>query len=142
MVCERSDGNIVSDSYCNGSSKPATSESCYTITYSWNIGSWGSCVNGGQTRTVDCMNNFGQIVSSYYCSETKPTTYRTCQSYTYSWLTGSWGSCINGTKTRTVSCERSDETIVANSYCDSTTKPSSSASCTTYSWYRGNPDTC
>jgi hypothetical protein len=35
VVCERSDGNIVSNSYCNSGTRPDTNQSCTSMTYSW-----------------------------------------------------------------------------------------------------------
>jgi hypothetical protein len=127
---------------------PTTSQSCnmhacHTDTYSWKTGNWGTCVNNIQDRTVLCERDDGVIVANSNCnSGTKPSTSQSCNSMTYSWVSGSWGTCTNGTQTRTVVCKNSNNVTVANSYCNSGTKPSTSQSCTSYSWYRGNPNTC
>jgi thrombospondin motif-containing protein 9 len=142
VLCERDDGVLVSSFYCDSGTRPASSESCVSMTYSWSIGNWGTCNSNQQTRSVVCQNNLGQTVSDGYCAITKPATVQSCTSYTYSWTTGNWGTCSGGQQTRSVSCQRSDGAMVLNSYCNSGTQPTTVQSCTAYSWYRGNPNTC
>lgn len=49
--------------------------------YSWDIGDWGSCSNGLQTRNVNCVSSSGAFVSDSYCSAVaKPQTQRSCTS--------------------------------------------------------------
>ena len=49
-------------------------------TYSWDVGSWGSCINNVQQRTVVCKNDQnGQTVSDSLCaSQVKPASSRLC----------------------------------------------------------------
>jgi hypothetical protein len=46
--------------------------------YSWSTGSWGQCINGTKTRTVQCVNQNGNVVADSNCSGTKPNTSESC----------------------------------------------------------------
>ncbi|MEI6711889.1 MAG: thrombospondin type-1 domain-containing protein, partial [bacterium] len=68
VTCQNnSTGAIVGNSYCSGTSQPSTTQSCISYTYSWITGTWGSCINGTQTRSVACQRNDGYIASDSYC---------------------------------------------------------------------------
>lgn len=54
---------------------------------------------------------------------------------------GNWGTCNNGNQTRSATCKRNDGTVVSQSYC-TISKPSTNQNCATYTWYRGNANTC
>ena len=65
---------------CSASSPPAT-------TYSWSVGSYGTCNvtcgvsacgYGTKTRTVVCKDNSGATVSDSFCSSAKPDTTTNC----------------------------------------------------------------
>jgi hypothetical protein len=126
---------------------PTTSQSCNTqacdtTTFDWKIGNWGTCQNNVQDRTVLCERNDGVIVANSNCnSGTKPATSESCISTTYSWVSGSWGTCSNSAQTRTVVCKNSNNVTVGDTYC-SGSKPTTTQSCTSYSWYRGDANTC
>ena len=49
-----------------------------SITYSWSAGTWGTCTNGQQTRTVQCKSNTGAVVADSFCTGTKPTEMQNC----------------------------------------------------------------
>ncbi len=60
----------------------STGETCYaprTFTYSWMVGSWGTCVGSQQIRTVSCQNDLGQTVSNTRCTDTMPVLSQVCQ---------------------------------------------------------------
>jgi hypothetical protein len=147
VYCKSSTGAKVSDSYCsNKGTKPSATASCNTqacITYSWYIGTWGSCSKscgtGYKNRTVYCKSSAGARVSDGYCKSTKPATSTSCNTQTcvtYSWITGSWGkcskSCGSGTQSRSVYCKANPGSKVSDGYCK-TSKPKSSQSCNTQS---------
>lgn len=47
--------------------------------YSWTTGSWGACISGYQTRSVQCVSNTGVVVGDSYCaSNSKPVTQQSC----------------------------------------------------------------
>jgi len=132
VTCKRShDGAVVDNSYCNPSTKPATTQSC-SVSCSFSYGSWGSCSapcgSGSQTRSAVCVNQLGATISNSYCGT--PVTSQSC-SVSCSWNYGSWGSCSAycgyGTQYRSVSCRNQLGTTISNSYCGST--PSTSQSC-------------
>jgi len=155
-VCKRSDGVVVTDSFCTAP-RPETSQSCSSIescSYSWNYGSWGSCSttcgDGTQTRTATCKRSDGTTVANGLCTDTAVlsqacTNVSNC-SYNFEYST--WGSCSTncgaGTQTRTAVCKRSDGATMTNSYCGT---PSLSQSCSqtsgcTYSWNYGSWGSC
>lgn len=79
---------IVSDNFCS-EPKPVFSQNCNTqscssgVSYSWQIGSWGSCSascgGGTQFRSVNCRNDqTGAVVSDSFCSGSKPSTSQSC----------------------------------------------------------------
>ncbi|MCB9371078.1 thrombospondin type-1 domain-containing protein [Candidatus Woesearchaeota archaeon] len=125
--------NCGAGNYCQGGN-------CYSYTYSWNVGSWGSCsaVCGGiQTRSVSCQRNDGVIVADSFCSGVKPATSQSCGASScnsFHWDAGSWGSCSvscgGGIQSRSVGCYDSSNSLVSDSYC-SGSKPSTSQSCNT-----------
>ena len=126
-------------------------------TYSWNVGSFGTCSEpcggGTQTRTVVCQDSGGATVADSFCTTTKPATAQSCNVQaceTYSWNVGAFGTCSEpcggGTQTRTVVCQDSGGATVADSFC-TTTKPATAQSCNvqtceTYSWNVGAFGTC
>jgi len=147
VVCQDQSGTTVADSFCSGTTKPATSENCNTntcppISYSWNV-SPGACSKecGGGTATdvVVCKRNDGVTVDDSNCTAPKPPTTRTCNPeacpvvYTYAWEAGAYSTCSMtcgpGVQTRSVVCKRSDGAYVAESYCNAATKPATSQSC-------------
>lgn len=137
-TCQRSDGQVMPDSYCG--EEPAMTQACNTqaCSYSWIIGSYSSCSNtcgsGTQTRSVVCKRTDGLQVADSYCG-TKPAVSRACTSVsscTYAWSYTSWGACDAdcnryGTQTRSIVCKRSDGSTVSDSYCGS--KPDTSKEC-------------
>jgi len=131
VTCTRShDGAVVDNSYCNPSTKPATTQSC-SVSCSFTYGSWGSCSapcgSGTQTRSAVCKNQFGTTISNSYCGT--PVTSQSC-SVSCSFSYGSWGSCSapcgSGSQTRSASCINQFGTTISNSYCGT---PSTSQSC-------------
>lgn len=140
-TCQRSDGQVMSDDYCE--SDPVTTQACniQACVYAWDTSAYGSCSKtcggGTQTRTSVCRRTDGLQVADSYCG-TKPALSRSCNTqscYTYAWYTGSYNTCSGaqcnqiGTQSRVVYCKRNDGTLVAGSYC-SGTMPVSSRSCT------------
>ena len=158
VVCKRSDGVIVANSFCDASNKPSTTRSCNTQAcpvdgQCWSLNNQTVTNNNSlynYSRTQLCSRwdvvyddawwndgtynwrcrwqNGGRIVN---CSASKKV-------YTYRWYTGSWwacsASCGYGTKSRQVYCLRSDWVRVADRRC-SGSKPSSSESCYAGSCY-------
>ena len=54
------------------------------ITYSWSIGTWGSCTgecglnNATQKREISCVSSNGTIEDDSYCTNAKPKTIQKC----------------------------------------------------------------
>lgn len=141
VTCQRSDGQTVADSYCDISSKPATTQGT-PYTYQWQTGEWQDNGDGTQSRPVTCKRSDGTTVADSYCTlngaGTKPSgTQGTA--YTYQWQTGNWTDNGDGTQSRPVTCKRSDGQTVADSYCSAAgAKPSGTqGTAWTYSWQTG-----
>ena len=50
-----------------------------TETYQWYVGPWGQCINGIETRVVECrQDSNGQVVADSFCAQPKPAETRTC----------------------------------------------------------------
>lgn len=90
VSCKRNDGAIVSDSFCNPTTKPPTQHACNidpcptNYTYSWEAGVWSTCSadcgNGLQTRSITCKRNDGVYVPTNYCDlATKPSSQQACK---------------------------------------------------------------
>ncbi len=47
-------------------------------TYSWSTGNWGSCINGIQTRIVECRDSNGNPVPDSRCTGLRPPTQQSC----------------------------------------------------------------
>ena len=117
-ICLRSDGTTVSNSYCSGTTEPATSQTVSdysTCIYTWTPGSWGSCSGGSGIWSYTAWSP----AAGYACTASLAQT-RT-------------GTCNvtadSGSESRTVTCQRSDGTTVSGSYCTST-EPAASQACT------------
>src|SRR3989339_1709147 len=68
-----------------------------TCTPNWQTGSWSTCVNDQQTRTVTDLNKCGTTIN-------KPTETQSCGTVcTPLWTCTIWSACTNGSKTQTCS---------------------------------------
>ena len=130
-----------------------------TANSSWKISPWNLCTKacggGTQTRTVNCIDSIGTVISDSDCYGNKPTTSQMCNVQTctddYTWLIGDWGACSvacgGGTETRTVICKDVSGTTVADGQCTSP-KPEVSQNCNSqacqgsYSWSWSNWTAC
>jgi len=69
------------------------------ITYSWEVGNWGSCNDGTQTRTVLCKSSSGSTVNSAFCSTSnKPLGSQSCtgtDTNLINFLIGNWKNGIS-----------------------------------------------
>ncbi|XP_071956939.1 A disintegrin and metalloproteinase with thrombospondin motifs 6-like [Antedon mediterranea] len=158
---------ILTDSDCDGSSKPDTSRACLGSpscqTPSWKTDNWGQCFGACgesvQTRDVFCavQTPSGQrVVPQSDCVGLKPRTTRECtlpDCSTPSWNTESWGECSavcgEGIQRRIVSCAiqtNGQQIEVANSDCPGTrpvaTRTCVDANCQTPSWSTGSWGDC
>ena len=119
VQCRRSDGTIVSNSDCNASTEPPSSQTVADYSgcqYSWSSGNWGACSGGSGT---------------WQYSSWTPATGSACTSSLSQTRTA---SCVansgSGSQSRTETCMRSDGTAVSSSYCSGTAEPATSESCT------------
>lgn len=90
VVCKRTDGVTVADSFCNATTKPPTTRACnldpcpQVYTYAWEAGPWSACSKdcgpGIQTRSVACRRNDLAYVAENFCAALpKPPTEQPCQ---------------------------------------------------------------
>ena len=80
VTCINQNNVTVSNSYCT-SNQPATTQTCNSDidSYVWRTGSWGSCINLVQTRTVTCVNQNNVTVSTINCSyQVQPAVTQIC----------------------------------------------------------------
>ncbi|HOZ36344.1 MAG TPA: CARDB domain-containing protein, partial [bacterium] len=74
-----SDNNVVESDENNN-----TLTKTITVTgtaYYWSLGGWSACVNGSQTRTVICRDNYYfDAVADIYCASEKPVSTQSCGS--------------------------------------------------------------
>jgi hypothetical protein len=145
VYCQRSNGDIVSDSMCAGEKPSATglTGNFSGCTYSWSTSLWGwngvdgawssSCsTSAKQTRTVQCLRSDGTIAASETnCSGTKPVSTQT--SYQSSGCTNKWAEddttsiyyssiCNNNTSTvyelyKCVNSSGSEVGTTSSQYC-------------------------
>jgi hypothetical protein len=74
VTCQDSSGNVVADSFCS-SPKPETEQSCTSggTTYSWHTGEWSAPDGYGLiTRTVDCRDEYNNVVLNSFCPPPMP----------------------------------------------------------------------
>ncbi len=129
---------IVSDTYCEASSKPSTSRACATNpcpVYEWSVSDFGPCVGscgtGTRTREVVCKDSSkGVVVSSDLCvnsstagaapASSQSCTLAPCQPMAVFWSAGDWSACSktcdHGVRTRPVRC-MVDGVVAAESQC-------------------------
>jgi len=151
-------GQKISDTNCQGLTKPSTSEASTQTSgcsYSWTPGSYGSpapaCGATTMSRTVTCTRSDMQDADPSLCdpatkpaTETAATDYATCS---YSWKADPWSApstaCGEATQTRMVGCLRSDGTTAAESSCaqagerPSTSQTTYQTSGCSFSWTTG-----
>ena len=121
--------------------------------YQWALGTFGSCVNNVQTRTVTCKSG-SSVVGDNYCAihGEKPSTTQSCTSNSNPlWYYGPWvpsecpTECGVHTQTRVVEC-RSGSSPVADSQCSGTpladTNTCDNGACPTYTWSTGSFGSC
>lgn len=133
VQCKDSWGNVVDDSFCNATTKPATEENqvCAVQAAWWNV-SWWVCTYPQSCQAIeDNLTNIDTCAQPNAC--TNPANILTC-------LVMASGS---GTQSGTVACKDSAGNVLPDSQCDATTKPSTTQSCTTtYGWSEGGFSTC
>lgn len=68
-------------------------------TFSWNVGAWGDCVNGSQSRSVTCTRSDGHVYGDNVCTSfgagAKPAVTQSCTSCQYDGINYYW-SVSNG----------------------------------------------
>lgn len=98
----------ISQGQCQQPQPSAEGSACgVTPTCAWDIGAWGACTAGQQTRTVVCRDSNG--VNCSLCTQPPPVNTQTCGA-TCNWQMGEWGVCQpDATQTRTVSCSCTPE---------------------------------
>jgi len=164
VTCRDASGAVVSDSLCLTPKPTPATQTCTAppcATYSWQIGTFGTCSatcgGGTQTRAVSCVQDgTTTIVDASLCAGPPPATTQTCNTQacpTYAWQTGAFGTCSatcgGGTQTRSVTCVQSGTTtVVADSFCPAT-KPATQQTCNTqpctsnrYVWVQGGFGEC
>ena len=63
-------------------------------TFSWNVGAWGDCVNGSQSRSVTCTRSDGHVYGDNVCTSfgagAKPAVTQSCTSCQYDGINYYW----------------------------------------------------
>jgi len=127
VQCQRNDGYIDSDQFCNAGTRPSSTDvQACPYTWSWSTGGWsgyssGCSASSTRTRSVYCQRNDGYVDSDQFCSTgARPASSETASVYsscTYSSEAGTKGACTNGTTVTPLQCRRSDGILVANANC-------------------------
>jgi len=127
VQCQRNDGYVDSDQFCNAGTRPSNSDvQACPYTWNWATGGWsgynsGCSASATRTRSVVCQRNDGYVDSDQFCnSGSRPGNSETTGVYsscTYATEDVGNSGCVSGTRTYTTQCRRSDGNIVANSNC-------------------------
>lgn len=162
VICKDQFGTVSPDNLCS-SPKPLTSQTCNTHICvnnnftligpgaRWEVGNWNSCSvscgGGSQSRPVQCVDNWDQVLSDSLCPGTKPPTAQSCNSqscFSYNWFPGVWSSCSascgTGIQTRNLMCTNQFGSIVTNSFCSSVNSLNATQSCSAPPCINGLPD--
>jgi len=126
IICLRSDGTIVDDSFCAGDNKPADSLACMNFdecSYEWTESGFDRCEPAcGPSlmwQSVFCSRlELDQLADDKHCEQVgeMPALSRACEDYSqcdYEWTwTADWtacdATCGAGTQTRPLACLRTD----------------------------------
>jgi len=159
VQCRDNLGNAVTGSFCT-EPQPEAQTKCNTNscqTYNWVSGAFGacsqSCGGGTQSRSVNCSDNFGKIVSDNNCNLQKPSTSQSCNTeacISYAWKTSDYGACSktcdSGEKIRNVQCIDSTNKAVTDDKCTGqkpvTTESCNNDPCDQYYWAIGVTGDC
>lgn len=105
--------------------------------YHWQTSAWGSCSGictaGTQTRTISCVDQYGQPAPNTTLCGAPPATSQACTGSSCAWKTGAWNqcgtSCNASNTTRYVACyDTSSGQQQADTLCPQP-KPATTKSC-------------
>lgn len=157
VVCVSSSGNVVSDSFCSGLTRPDATSDCNLAPCTLVPGEWSPCSKecggGTKTRTLKCKTPSGSVVPMDDCEGADaPAESASCNAAACEWATGDFGACSvdcgGGTKTRPVVCTSPITGFtVSASECEAETRPDDSEecntqACATYNWSVGDYSQC
>lgn len=113
VSCQGPTGSFVDPSWCAGP-QPANVRDCTdTSACSWDVGAWSACSatcqgdSGTETRTVDCTDPSGGVVTDAWCPLPEPIDSTTCDGTqpNVAWTVGPWSFCsFDCLQTRSVTC--------------------------------------
>lgn len=139
VSCVNTDiGATVADNFCTDP-RPSGSQPCSaTAACTWATGAYGVCSNtcgdGSRTRSVDCVDPGGAVLTDDFCTATRPDDSEACfETADCVWSVGSYGACSpncqsGGTQTRSVTCRDTTNASVNDAWCPSP-KPTTSQAC-------------
>jgi len=132
VSCYDNSFNKVADEFCTNVNPYITDQECVSYEdcpFKWIVGEWSECLEGSKSRSVECIDGSGNLVSTYSCyrqtwSEPESESYDCQDLSTYHREFGEWGECViistdEAYQYRTSRCVDSNGVVVGDIFCPS-----------------------